>query len=97
MRGDRHHRNALKALLLGLLLVCAQSLAQAHEVVHNPAGEPELCTTCTIGGGLNATPAHTSETVYPIPTGTAPTVSSVCLSTIDVHATPEARGPPKHS
>ncbi len=97
MRDDRPHRKALKALLLGLLLVCAQSLAQAHEVVHNPAGEPELCTTCTIGGGLNAAPAHATETVYPIPTGTTPAVKSVCLGTAHVDATPEARGPPKHS
>lgn len=94
---DRRHRNTLKALLLGLMMVCVQTLAQAHEVVHDPAGEPELCTTCTVGGGLNAAPANTSETVYPMPTGVAPAAPCVCLTAAHVHATPEARGPPTHS
>ena len=83
--------------MFGLLLVCAQSMAQTHEVMHDPSGEPELCTTCTIGGGLKATFASPTVAVYPVPTGTAPAVSSVCLTTAHVNATPEARGPPNHS
>ena len=97
MREDRRHHRTLKALLLGLLLVCAQSLAQTHEVMHDPAGEPELCTTCTIGGGLKATFANPTVAVYPVPTGDAPAVLNLSLTTDRVHATPEARGPPNHS
>ena len=97
MRGDRTYRRTLKALFLGLLMVCAQSLAQAHEVLHEPAGEPELCTTCMASGGLNATPADATASVFPIPAAAVPAGPSICLSAPCVHATPEARGPPIHS
>jgi hypothetical protein len=94
MRGNRPHRNILKALLLGLLLVCAQSLAQAHEVVHNPAGEPELCTTCTIGGGLKAAATATVETNIPAPDIFAPEISAAPTQAAPVRRTPDARAPP---
>jgi hypothetical protein len=94
MRASRPTRETLKGLLLGLLLVCAQSFAQAHEVVHDPAGEPELCATCTVGGGLKAAATGALETTIPALATFAPKVPAAPTQTAATRQSPDARGPP---
>jgi hypothetical protein len=94
MRRIRPTRETLKGLLLGLLLVCAQSLAQAHEVVHDPAGEPELCATCSVGGGLKAAATATVEPTIPAPVAITPDVPAAPTQVSPIRRTPDARAPP---
>ena len=97
MRASQRQHRTLRALFLGLLLVCAQALAHAHDVVHDPGGEPEVCTTCSVGGSLKASAESTTGVIIPRPVDFAPTVTETPDSVEAAVQTPEARAPPRYS
>lgn len=84
----------LKGLILGLLLVCAQAVAQTHEVVHDPAGEHELCATCTVGGGLKAAATGAVEVSVPTVAALVPQVPPAPTRPATHRRSPDARAPP---
>lgn len=97
MNRFRIHRKHIKALFLGLILVCAQTVAHAHEVVHDPAAESGWCTSCTLSGADKTPVTGTTFHVIPTLAGTGPVLTDSCLAIEAWQPTPEARGPPTHS
>lgn len=87
----------MRALFLGLLLMCAQTLAHAHDVLHDLASEPDICATCSVGGSLKAPAASTTSIIIPRPAAFAPTIADTPGSVVVTLQTPEARAPPKHA
>ena len=94
MHASHAQHRTLRALLFGLLLVCAQAFAQAHEVVHDPAGEPELCSTCIVGGGLKAAATADIEFTIPAAASLEPAVSVASIHPPTHRESRDARAPP---
>jgi hypothetical protein len=93
----RHAFLNLIRCLTVVLLLAAQGLALAHEVIHVDGNDLDLCPTCTLAKNLDPIAASALPTVLPQST------DSLYLEPLTVWRTGEsislnlARGPPSFS
>lgn len=85
----------LKAILFGLVLLCAQTVALGHDTQHAQLGDPEHCATCVLGSNLSNAVADASAVFAFEPAEFSQPDSDNKGHTSATIQTPRSRGPPK--